>query len=777
MGSFSEKARRDSLFAGALLLSYAILILAIPLPVQDIFDFKATKVVSSLSLLVVALFVFFYLKLIRETESKIAIPFIFKIYFLYVLLLSLSALSGANKCYDPLYYLAHLAIIGLLLIALHNLFTTFERVKTAVFFMAGVAGIVSVLGILEYFGLVFYVMNIDAGQIVKGTFGNQNYLGGYLCVCLPFLLTLFFCSERKFLKSGFLLLCVFAVFCAFFTCSRNTSLVILLCLAIYLLLTFVFVFHSTKNHKKMERKKKLVIVSALIAGAAIFGIYLICDGHLIQRFKDILDPAKFFGVRIDMYKTAMAIWLDNPLSVLLGNGPGSYYKLHFIKFSLDSGYPGFISFNHVHNEALENLVEGGIFAFALYLIMNLSTLYILQKVARDNSSSRDKRLIAISFIVSILAFQVHGLFSISTRVLTGVYTFYWITGLSWALFSTSEIDKKIFLPQIISGNKATKILGLSALLLLLLSGMKLGNFVMAETFLTKARMADMMDRPQAEYYYKKAIEIENKNIYAHYFLAHSYLTHGIAEGFYAMADRTEAIIPRYRTINYFKALMALTQKEYEKAEELFEYYDENIKRNDPLTMLWLAVLKHRKGNDTDALDFVKRYLMSKFKGNYDWEFSEGNEIVFNKKEDGLKSEVTVGIELLGDVIKKIPVWGQIVITHYTGVLTELACLFEKVDFDFWIALKSETAAKIEHPFIAEKFKSEISSTREKHERSGRKKDLKRLITLYEGLSVYVPKYEQNEIRKRLLPLYLKDLQFKRYAYWKQWIENLNKGEV
>lgn len=775
MGSFSEKTRGDSLLAGVLFLSYAFLIFAIP--IQNFFDFKAAKVAFSLSLLVVTLFAFFYLKLIRETKSKIAIPFIFKIYFFYVLLLSFSALSGANKCYDPLYYLAHLAIIGLLLIALYNLFSSFKGIKTAVFFMAGVAGIVSVLGIMEYFGLVFYEMNLNSGQIVKGTFGNQNYLGGYLCVCLPFLLTLFFCSERKILKSGFLLLCVFAVFCAFFTCSRNTLFVIFLCLAIYLLLAFVFVFYSTENHKKMERKKKLVIVSAFIAGAAIFGIYLISDGQLIQRFKDILDPAKFFGVRANMYKTAVAIWLDNPLSVLFGNGPGSYYKLHFIKFSLDSGYPGFISFNHVHNEALENLVEGGIFAFALYLIMNLSTLYILQKVARDNSSSRDKRLIAISFIVSILAFQVHGLFSISTRVLAGVYTFYWITGLSWALFSTSEIDKKIFLPQIISGNKATKILGLSALLLLLLSGMKLGNFVMAETFLTKACMADMMDRPQAEYYYKKAIEIENKNIYAHYFLAHSYLTHGIAEGFYAMADRTEAIIPRYRTINYFRALMALIQKEYEKAEELFEYYDENIKRNDPLTMLWLAVLKHRKGNDTDALDFVKRYLMSKFKGNYDWEFSKGNEIVFNKKEDGLKSEVTVGIGLLGDVIEKIPVRGQVIITHYTGVLTELACLFEKVDFDLWIALKSETAAKIEHPFIAEKFKSEISSTREKYEQSGRKKDLKRLITLYEGLSVYVPKYEQIEIRKRLLPLYLKDFQFKKYAYWKQWIENLNKGEV
>lgn len=217
--------------------------------------------------------------------------------------------------------------------------------------------------------------------------------------------------------------------------------------------------------------------------------------------------------------------------------------------------------------------------------------------------------------------------------------------------------------------------------------------------------------------------------------------------------------------------MALTQKEYEKSEELFEYYDENIKQNDPLTMLWLTVLKHRKGNDTDALDFVKRYLMSKFKGNYDWEFSEGNEIVFNKKEDGLKSEVTVGIELLRDVIKKIPVRGQVIITHYTGVLTELACLFEKVNFDLWVALKSETADRIEHPFIAEEFKSEIFSTRKKHERSGRKKDLKRLITLYEGSSVYAPKYEQNEIRKRLLPLYLKDFQFKKYAYWKEWIEN------
>lgn len=767
MGFFSEKVRRDSLLASVLFLSYAFLIFAIP--IQNFFDFKAAKVAFSVSLLVVALYVFFYLKLIRETEPKIAVPFIFKIYFFYVLLLSFSTLSGANKCYDPLYYLAHLAIIGLLLIALYNLFTTFEGVKTAVFFMAGIAGIVSVLGIMEYFGVVFYEMNLNSGQIVKGTFGNQNYLGGYLCVCLPFLLTLFFCSERKILKFGFLLLCVFAVFCAFFTCSRNTTFVIFLCLAIYLLLAFVFVFHSTENHKRMERKKKLVIVSALIAGAVIFGIYLISDGHLIQRFEDIADPAKFFGVRANMYRTAVAIWLDNPLSVLFGNGSGSFYKLHFMKFPLDSDYSSFISFNHVHNEALENLVEGGMFTFVLYVIMNLSTLYVLQKVARDNSSGRDKRLIAISFIASILAFQVHGLFSISTRVLAGVYTLYWITGLSWALFSTSECHKKIFLPQIISGKKATKILGLFALLLLLLSSMKLGNFVMAETFLTKARMATYSH--QAEYYYKKAIEIENKNIYAHYFLAHSYLIDGIAERFYAIADRTEAIIPRYRTINYFRAFMALTQKEYEKAEELFEYYNENIRRNDPLTMLWLTVFKHRKGNDTDALDFVKRYLMSKFKGNYDWEFFEGNEIVFNKKEDGLKSEVTVGIELLREVIKKIPVRGQIIITHYTGVLTELACLFEKVDFDLWIAFKKETVAKIEHPFIAEKFKSEISSTREKYERSGRKKDLKRLITLYEGSSVYAPKYEQNEIRKRLLPLYLKDFQFKKYAYWKEWIEN------
>ncbi|MBE9569676.1 MAG: O-antigen ligase family protein [Proteobacteria bacterium] len=770
MDSFSKKAGRDSFLTGLLLLSYAFLIFAIP--IQNIFDFKAAKITFSLGFLVTALGLFFYSKLFRETDSKIAIPFIFKIYSFYVFVLSFSSLFSFNKCYDSLYYLAHFIIIGLLLIALYNKFNNLNGVKIAVFFMAGITGIVSVLGIMEYFGLVFYEMNLNSGQIIKGTFGNQNYLGGYLSVSLPFVLTLFFCSKKKILKSGFLLLCVFAVFCAFSTCSRITAIDISLCLAIYLLLASVFVFRSAENRKAMEQKKKLVIVCALIAGAALLGTYLVNDSQLIQRFEDISDLRKFFGVRIDMFKTAVAIWLENPCSVLFGNGIGSFYKLHFAKFPPDYFSTSFISFNHVHNEILENLVEGGIVAFVFYLFMNLSTLYVLQKVARDSSADKNERLIAVSFITSIIAFQIHGLFSISTRVLTGLYTFYWIIGLSWALFSVSEIRNKNLLHQSLIGSKKIKIFGLSVLLLLLLSGMKLGNFVLADTFLTKARVADMMNKPQAEYYYNKAIEVENKNIYAHYFLSSFYLSHGVGEGFHAFADMTEAIIPHYRTINYFRALMALIENKYEKSESLFEYYDDNIKQDDPLTMLWLTVLKYRKGNDAEALDYVKRYLMSNFKRDYDWRFTEGNEIIINKEEEGLKSEVSVGTELLRDAIKKIPVReGQDIVSLHREILTGLACLFEKTDFDLWNGLKTQIVTDDEHPFMAEKFKREIISTREKYEKSDKKEDLQRLITLCEGLTVYVPKYEQKEIRKRLLPLYLKDLQFKKYAYWKRRVEN------
>lgn len=769
---FSAKNRRDHLLICLLLLSYFGLIFAIPIP--NIFDFKAAKLIFSLGFLVPALVIFFYLKLIRETVPEIFIPFIFKVFFLYALHLFIVSILNLDQSYNPFYDLAHLAITGLLLIAVYNLINSFERLKAVVFFMAVVAGIVSVLGILEYFGLVFYGLNFDSGQNIKVTFGNQNYLGGYLCITLPFLLTVFFCSEKKILKFSFLLLSILAVCAAVFTGARMTFLVIFFSLAAYLLLAFLFVFGSDENNPHKRQQKKIVIIGAFIAAIAVIVTYLIVsDAHLIQQFKTLgEDPAVFFGVRVDMYRTAVAIWLDSTVSFLFGHGCDSYTKLNFMEFPPWSDYSALRSFDQVHNEILETLVAGGILSLALYAVINLSTLYILYNIAANNTLNRDKRLIAISLAVSILAFQVHGLASISTRVLTGVYTFSWILALAWALFFITA-DKKekgvfIFKHQIIRGINIIRVLGVSALLLLLLSGTKLGSFVTGEIFLTKARLTE--NTKQKEHYFQKSIEAD-KNIQAHYFLAHLYLLRGDARNFQIMADRTEDIIPRFRNINYLRAFMAAIEGEYDRSEKLFEYYDKDIDRDAPLTMLWLTVLNNRRGNYAGALDFLQQYLVFEFKRGYNWEFVKGNEIIFNKGKEGSNNEVRVGIERLGDVIKNIPVHEKNLLKNCYILLEELAAIFEDIDLGLWLVLKSQTATKADFPLIAGKIREEILTTRARYEESHQRKELRSLISLYEGLANYVPWHEKIGIRKKLLPLYLKDRQFKRYAFWKQWLES------
>jgi len=767
----NTKKRSDQIKAGvavlpslvlpALMLSYIVLIFSVP--VYNVFGWSAAKTAFSGVILIPVLCCLFYSRLIRG-EAGLFVPAIVRLFGAYVFFLAVVTVVNHGRGYDPLHYLSWYVLAISLILALCNLVDDEKKIRIAVVLMGGVAGVVSVLGVMEYFGLIFYRLNFHSGQNVIATFGNQNYLGGYVCVCISFTLTLFFIARGKLLKIIAAVMSVCVIVCALMTGSRMTLVTVVCSSGFYFFLAGFFLLHPVQRFRSAEARTKITVVALCVVTTVILAWWFVTDGRLISRFADILDPEKFFGIRLPVYRAAVDIWLETPLTVIFGNGLDSYYKQSEMVFSPDMR--ALVSFDHVHNELLENLVEGGIIGAGIYISMVLLTLGLLLRVVRNESLARSMRLIGIAFITAITAFQFHGIFSISTRTLAVSFTYYWVMGLAWAYCAINECSPRV---RVVKGAFAGGC-GFVLIVLLLCAGVNLGNDVLTDSLITKAAEAKRENRlADAERFYQDILAIDANHIEGNYFLAHMYLSNQITEGFYTFASRTESIIPRYRTITYFRAVMALLEKRYEAAKELFVFFDTEIKRDDPVTLYWLTMLSRKDGEDERSVDYLKRYFEAVSGDRYTWTFGDGDQVEVVEK--GKKEfQVFMGDDQVKELVAEISVSRSPVVS-YRHASEKFAECFDGVDFNLWAKLYGQSLEGETSQLMVDKYVEELGKRVDDYRSSGRREDLEDVMRCYEGVITYGPDENELNIRRQMLPYYLKAMRYKHFSFYKKEIKS------
>lgn len=218
----------------------------------------------------------------------------------------------------------------------------------------------------------------------SSTFGHVNYFAAVLIQVTPLYIAMLLVlrkhlptinkSEYGFI-AGFIAL---LTGCLLLTQTRAAIVAFITALFLFFAIYLLYFTNETKGTKRSWKKFSVPTLGLVLVGFLV--VYILAP-DLIHRLQN-LSSAHAWLPRIASYQAAINSIQNAPL---FGYGMGSSYELFFQFHSPDiSLLTGESSFNHVHNEWLERLQEGGFFGFTAYILM-WDILYI--PVLKSQSTS------------------------------------------------------------------------------------------------------------------------------------------------------------------------------------------------------------------------------------------------------------------------------------------------------------------------------------------------------------------------------------------------------
>ncbi len=251
---------------------------------------------------------------------------------------------------------------------------------------------------------------------VYSFFIYSNVFGAYLNLFIPVLFFLFLKSkspEEKMTRYISLSLFILTFVTLFFTRSIGVILSLFSGIVIGLL------FFSEKIKGKIKNIIFGLLVLFIISIIIVFSI----------RIKDVSDPdslANPFVMRLFNWSSALKIFIDNPLTgVGLGNF-GDIYPKYLIKGETQ----------HVHNSYLELLLESGLIAFMVLLLICIE---FFRKSRFDFANTGLKPGLNLFIFISIIIFILHNFVDFSFYIYSTGYFFSLFCGLHLGLRHDSLI--------------------------------------------------------------------------------------------------------------------------------------------------------------------------------------------------------------------------------------------------------------------------------------------------------------------------------------------------
>jgi len=233
-----------------------------------------------------------------------------------------------------------------------------------------------------------------------GTFSHPNPFASFVFIALAILLFLFFFSKEKSFKP-IIFLIFWALFLLVGTYSRGAWLAFLI---------FLLVIAFFKSFKSILA---IVFISIIL----FFSFQSIQD-----RVQDIYNPPADSSVRwrFAQWERMYEIFKKRPL---IGQGIGTETIVHDLEYGPYSGNP------YTHNDFLRVATETGVFGFIIYFLLIFSTLNLLYKNFKEESSGIEKDF---QLIVLVL-FLAMATFSLTNNTLRETVT-QWLL---WSLVGTS----------------------------------------------------------------------------------------------------------------------------------------------------------------------------------------------------------------------------------------------------------------------------------------------------------------------------------------------------
>jgi O-antigen ligase len=282
------------------------------------------------------------------------------------------------------------------------------------------ATIIAFYGILQKFGIEFFqIESFRSPYITYGTIGNQNFLGSYLVLMLPFAVHFWFAEAKKIALLAYATL----LFCLFATMSRGPWLGAIGALSAYMALRFLLF------REKTFLKRSLFFILVTIVTILVY--FLLFGDSLVSRFlmiffdfwKIILnDPASSDAgsYRWFIWSKVMELIKERPIFGFGISNLSLIFKSRFpVEIAHVFGYV--VEIDEAHNEYLDIAVSSGIPAMLAYLYFLFTVTYSRLKIPKYLDGFN------LPILAAIIGYMIQAFFNIS--IISVAYLFWILLGL------------------------------------------------------------------------------------------------------------------------------------------------------------------------------------------------------------------------------------------------------------------------------------------------------------------------------------------------------------
>jgi len=374
------------------------------------------------------LFLLFILHLFLYKKGSIKFPLIYPILFFYGYSL-LSSIFSQYK-YASLMAFLKLTLFFLLYILIVNVITDFKKLSLLVKTVILSTGLVSLVGLLQVLGISFTTWIPAYPGRISSTFGNPNFLGGFLAITLPLSAMVYLGSSNK-KKLIYLFVFLSGLTALLLTKSRGAII------ASALSFLFMGIIILCGKFWSFPEKRRLFAFLGLMIVAIIAIFFLLDSGSesLAERFSQTSPGEGTLFIRLKIWESTWSLIRHN---FIFGTGLGTF-QIFFPQYSIPDFYKLVPIGNllHAENEYLEICSELGIFGLGFFLWIIGGVFYKTFKFIRKRTEPK-QRILAVGLLTGITAGLVQGLVCVSLRW-TGPDFFFWLTlALLMALILNSE---------------------------------------------------------------------------------------------------------------------------------------------------------------------------------------------------------------------------------------------------------------------------------------------------------------------------------------------------
>ncbi len=198
----------------------------------------------------------------------------------------------------------------------------------------------------------------------------------------------------------------------------------------------LYSFFADHFSKKVAVSTATLILAIIIAIVAIPQTHV--QGRVLQAKDDIMhyldgNSSTSSGLRFEMWRSGYAAFKEKPI---LGWGEQNFYQRQKELVDELQFNPLILTFNHLHNQYVEELAKRGIIGLASLLLLFVVTMRLFFKRLR---SPNDKvRALAAAGVISVICMIDFCFTQAMLRITSGVMVFIYFIVFFWAVMRSEE---------------------------------------------------------------------------------------------------------------------------------------------------------------------------------------------------------------------------------------------------------------------------------------------------------------------------------------------------